>query len=135
MGWETRLRTNIIYNRQTFRHEYEVRESLDETNDLIRYHEDKLKFLSAMTEPQKYCGEESPEFYVTNTLKECLDELENLYVDRFKLELLLDRWSSCHDEEGYPIHCPDKDCAAKSYIDGDFIYSKSEEHERKLGMY
>lgn len=44
-----------------------------------------------MTEPQKFCGEDSdPISYIQTKVRTCLEELEDLYVERFKLSMLLE---------------------------------------------
>lgn len=132
MGWATYLWTDITYNRQTYNSKSEVYSSLDEENNMIKYLEQKLKDLAVMTEPKKFCPEEDdPLAWVMNSVKETLEELEESYIERFKLDLLLENWDKCHNEEGYAIERPENVSWDASYLEGDFIEHGKEEEEDK----
>lgn len=140
MGWETRLTTTLYFNRQTYDSLYKVENALEETNNMISYFENKLKNLATITEPKKFCeDDQDPLWWVQNETKEALEELEELYIDRFKLQCLKDGWKSCHTENDEPIHPPKEFCNGEygecSYIDGDFILTKAEEEAERKELY
>ena len=53
------------------------------------------------------------------TLEEAIDDLKYAIIEKYKLELLLENWDKCHNEEGLAIPPPfDYESA---FLDGDFI--------------
>lgn len=122
MGWETDLFTNISFNRDTFNSIDTVNSRLDEVDHLIKIYEEDLKTTALITEPKKFCDEDQdPLWFITNKVRVALEELEILYIDRYKLSLLADAWDECHDKDGYAIPRPDNIKLNTSFLDGDFI--------------
>lgn len=136
MAWYTEYTTKLWFNRKTYDDLSVVESDLDEIEDLISSYEKDLNDLAMITEPKKFCGEdEDPMGWLQVKVRECLEELGSLYIERFKLQCLRDGWQYCHTEDGDPIHAPKElmnvkgyDC---SYIDGDFIYTKEERNEKE----
>ena len=136
MAWYTEYTTKLWFNRKTYDNLSVVENDLEEIEDFICCTEKDLNDLAMITEPKKFCGEdEDPMAWIQVKVRECLEELRSLYVDRFKLQCLRDGWDHCHTKDGDPIHPPKElmnvdgyDC---SYIDGDFIYTKEEKNEQK----
>lgn len=140
MGWETRLVTTLYFNRQTYDALYKVENALEEIENSITFYENKLKSLVTITEPKKFCEEDQdPLWWLQNETKEALEELEDLYVEQFKLQCLKENWEDCHTSDGDPIHPPKEFRNGKydecSYIDGDFILTKAEEEAEKKELY
>jgi len=59
-----------------------------------------------------------------------MEEIEEYQYDNWKLQLLLDDWENCHNEEGLAIEIPDDDWFydsksyhSKAYFEGDFVYT------------
>lgn len=133
MGWATYLTCNIVFNRETYNSIHEVHSSLAECKDMIKYLETKLKSLAVMTEPKKFCDEDDdPLAWVELQVKESLEELEEQYIERAKLELLLENWSNCHDSEGYAIKSPESFSFDTAYLEGDFIKHKEDEKSTEV---
>ena len=139
MAWYTEYTTKLWFSRKTYNDLSVVESDLDEIDKLIHCNEKDLNDLTMITEPKKFCGEdEDPMRWLQVKVEECLEELESLYIDRFKLQCLKDGWEYCHTKDGDPIHAPKElmnmegyDC---SYIDGDFIFTKKEKDEREKSL-
>lgn len=122
MGYSTELFTNISFNREAFNSLDEVDSRIDEINSVIKIYEDELKAAVLITEPKKFCEEdEDPLRYLQCKIDTALEELKGLYIDRYKLELLIDSWNYSHNEEGYAIPRPDNIKWNTAFLDGDFI--------------
>lgn len=125
MGWQTDLFTNITFNRKTYNSLGEVESDFEETNNMIKHYEEDLRSLALITEPKKFCDEEQdPMWYLTHKVNECLEELQDLYVERYKLAILIDDWEKCHDEEGYAIPFPENSNWDSAFLEGDFVKTK-----------
>lgn len=131
MSYYTELFTSITFHNKSFGSLYEVTEELGETKRMISYYENKLHTLGIMTEPKKFCQEEDPLAYVTQEVKESLEELQELYVEEYKLSLVIETWEKTHDEEGYAIGRPEGIDWDASFLDGDFITHREKEEEEK----
>lgn len=128
MGWSTNLFCNIEFYKQTFNTHYEVECKLEETNNLIKLNENVLKELTIITEPDKFFTLEEGEDAIDrirSMFKEALEELNDLYVEKYKLELLLENWETCHDEQHYAIEPPENINYDSAFLSGDFIKSKN----------
>lgn len=122
MSWETNLFCNIIYNRETFNSKGEVERKLEGLNNEIGKLEGEIKSLSLMTEPEKFFNKEEDILYqVTTRVSDLLEELEELHIERYKLEILLANWSYCHDENGLAIDPPEGVSWDTAFLDGDFV--------------
>lgn len=127
MGWETTLYTGISYMKETYDSKYKIEDDLEDIKRYISINETRLKSLAFITEPKKYCGEdEDPTFWLENEAQESLEELRRLYVEKYKLELLLENFDVAYNKEtGLFKALPDGFGCDDAYIKGDFI--KSEE--------
>lgn len=121
MSWETRLFTWISYNRKTYNHKYEVVSDIEQLDNLITFCKNKLRNLVMMTEPQKFCGEDDPLYYLENNYSEVMEELEECIIERDRLHILLGSWDECHNKEGLAINPPDNINYDTAFLDGDFI--------------
>lgn len=141
MGWETRLTTTLSFNRKTYDTIGQVNSDLDEVKDMIKYYRNKLIGLVMMTEPKKFCGEDQdPMWWLQHEAEECMDELDDLYTEEFKLFCLKNDWKTCHTEDNEPIHLPKQMCNSEwsgecAYIDGDFILTKDEKEAERKELY
>lgn len=128
MGFQTDLFTTLTFNHQTFNSRYDVNDELNETEKLIKYYENKLYSIGVMTEPKKYCDDDDdPIAFINSEINDSLKELDDLYVERFKLQLVLETWNQSHDEDGFAIPVPNNVPWNAAYIDGDFIKHKENE--------
>lgn len=113
MSWSTNLRTNIRFDGCTFTRRSEVEKALEFKNrnvtdilwDIIRQ--------NTTLESSK--------------LRELTRYLEQAFIDKYKLKLLLENWDRCHTPDGAPIHS-DEPWAKEPEIWGNFI---NEEELRK----
>lgn len=125
MSWQTDLFTNITFNRKTYNSLGEVESDYDKVCNMIKHFEGDLRSLALITEPKKFCDEEQdPLWFLKHKVEECLEELEDLYVEKYKLELLISEWNHCHNEEGYAIPRPENIHWNSSFLDGDFVKTK-----------
>ena len=125
MGWQTDLFTSITYNRKTYNTLGEVESDYGDTCKMIKHFEEDLRSLALITEPKKFCDEEQdPMWYLTGKVNEILEELEELYIEKFKLAILIESWNDCHDNEGYAIPCPENIHFDTAFLEGDFIKTK-----------
>ena len=135
MGWETNLMVRLRYNRKSYQSKYEVERDLEDVNDMIKYHSNKLHSLAMMTEPKKFMEEDADPFqWISNEVRDSLEELEEYYIDKYKLEMLLEYWDKCHTKEDEPIHTPEGIGWDDAYIDGDFILTKEEKEKQKKDL-
>lgn len=126
MGWSTNLFCNIIFNKETFNSRCEVEAKIEELNNLIDFVKDRVKSFVIITEPNKMLGEEErkdPLFYLSKTIKEDLEELEDYIIEKWKLEMLLENWDACHNKEGLAIDPPENIHWDIAFLSGDFIKS------------
>ncbi len=141
MGWETRLTTTITFNRKTYDNIGEVQKDLSDVKDMIKYYRNKLLSLVMITEPKKFCEkDQDPMMWLQNEAEECIDELDSLFTEEYKLYQLKNDWDTCHTKEGDPIHPPKEFCNGKwsgecGYIDGDFILTKAEQEQQRKEIY
>lgn len=126
MGWQTDLFCNLTFNRETFNSLGEVEGKITELTEYIRYNTGVLRAYAFMTEPHKLLSmaeDEDPIDRINRTVNETLEELEDAYIERWKLEILRENWDRCHTKEGLAINPPK--CAEwpNAYLDGDFVKS------------
>lgn len=122
MGWCTDLYCNISFNRETFNSKIEVQDRIEETKTYLQNSKDQLRNLVMMTEPQKFCPENyDPMIWLNGELWDLLDSIEEYSIDLYKLQLLLENWDSCHNEEGLAIEPPEGITWETTFLDGDFV--------------
>lgn len=133
MSWATYLYSPIVFNRKTYNCIGAVKSDYHEVNQLIKGYEDDLLALGLMTEPQKFCSEDSdPMTYIQTKVRTCLEELDELYVERAKLSVLLEDWDKCHDKEGYAIKPPQSFAYDEAYLEGDYIKHGKEDEDSEI---
>lgn len=124
MGWSTDLFCNLTYNRQTFNSLSDVEDKIAELTKMIKFNEGVLKELAVITEPKKlfHLEEgEDPIDKIRRMVMDSLEELEEDYIERWKLEILKDNWRNCHNEDGLAINPPENISWGTAFLDGDFI--------------
>lgn len=122
MGWGTTLVCGIYYNKKTYDTKYSVEEELEDLNDRLRDLREDILLLSAATDPNKvFPKSEEPLTELRRRIKEDLEEIDEVTIDIFKLELLLENWDACHDKDGYAIDTPDNIEWDSAFLYGDFI--------------
>lgn len=131
MGWETDLVCSISFNRKTYNSKYEVEEDLKEAEACVELAKKDLHSLAYMTEPNKFCGESTPEEYVEEKITSAIYTLIESTREVYKLELLLDNWKACHNEKNEAISLYGKILNEEetkklwlgrlAFLDGDFV--------------
>jgi hypothetical protein len=123
MSQSTRLFTTINFAGKTYNSLNEVRVELQEIEARIEELKSTLRVLAYMTEPNKMKPEDATvSEYLDANVNYLYTEFEELFVKRYKLEMLIEEWDKCHNNEGLGINPPD-DVKYKSFIDGDFVYT------------
>lgn len=125
MSWSTELFCNIHFNRDTFNFKYQVENKIDQVTEEIRTCEDDLKTLGFMTEPNKFFdkGDGDIANQLSVRIEENLELLQEYYVQKYKLELLLENWDNCHNDKGLAIDPPEGVEWDTAYLYGDFVKS------------
>lgn len=126
MSWSTELFCNISYNRETFNSKYEVEDKLNTVNRYINDCKKVLRDLAIMTEPNKFFNDNpdsDPYNQITINFENTIELLEEYYIEKYKLLLLLDNWENCHNKEGLAIYPPDNIDWNTAYLHGDFVKS------------
>lgn len=90
MGWGTDFKADIFLNRQTFANKFEVEEAIREkTNDIIQ--NEMLMLGYAMATPKDiFPNSDDVAFDVKIAVGDVLENLEELYVSKYKLSLYLE---------------------------------------------
>lgn len=126
MSWSTELFCNLSFNRETFNSKFEVQDKIKELDECINTCKKELRDMALMTEPAKFMGKEDesdPYFFVTSKVEDSLELLEEYTIERYKLQVLLENWENCHNEEGLAIYPPDGVNWDTAYLHGDFVHS------------
>ena len=124
MSQSTRLFTTINFAGKTYNSLNEVEKDLREVEERIEDLKSNLRVLAYMTEPNKMKPEDATvSEYLDANVNYLYSEFEELFVKRYKLEMLLEEWNMCHNNEGLGINPPDE-IKYKSFIDGDFVYTE-----------
>ena len=126
MSWQTDLFCSLTFNRETFNSLSGVEDKIDELTSYISDLKDTLRNLAMMTEPSKLLNleeGESPMERISSMVKDILTDLEDYYIERWKLEILKDRWNDCHTEDGLAIDPPENIDWRTAFLDGDFVKS------------
>lgn len=123
MSQSTRLFTTINFAGKTYNSLNEVKNELQDIEIRINDLKSNLRVLAYMTEPNKMKPEDATvSEYLDANVNYLYSEFEELFVKRYKLEMLIEEWDKCHNNEGLGINPPD-DVKYKSFIDGDFVYT------------
>ena len=124
MSQSTRLFTTINFAGKTYNYLDDVRVELQDIETRIAEIKSNLRVLAYMTEPNKMKPEDATvSEYLDANVDYLYTEFEELFVKRYKLEMLIEEWDKCHNNEGLGINPPD-DVKYKSFIDGDFVYTE-----------
>ena len=124
MSQSTRLFTTINFAGKTYNSLNDVEKDLREVEERIEDLKSNLRVLAYMTEPNKMKPEDATASeYLDANVNYLYTEFEELFVKRYKLEMLLEEWNMCHNNEGLGINPPDE-IKYKSFIDGDFVYTE-----------
>lgn len=133
MGWSTELFTNISFNRKTYNTRYDVERDLEESKDMLNSMIQRLKQMVTITDPKKFIDEETdPLWWLNNETDEILNEIQDLTIEIWKLEKLLDEWNACHTPDGEPIDLPEGVNYMSSFIWGDFVEGPSKKKTKEI---
>lgn len=134
MGWSTNLFCNVSFSRKTYNSKYEVEDELEKVNNAIAICASDLRDLAIMTEPEKFYNKgdyDNALCFISYQLKNTIEILEEAYVDRYKLELLLDNWDASHNKEGFAVDKPKEIEWNTAYVYGDFINTESHQNNNR----
>ena len=132
MSQSTRLFTTINFAGKTYNSLNDARIELQEVEARIEDLKSNLRVLAYITEPNKMKPEDATASeYLDANVNYLYTEFEELFVKRYKLEMLIEEWDKCHNNEGLGINPPDE-IKYKSFIDGDFVYT--EKHPTKESL-
>ena len=132
MSQSTRLFTTINFAGKTYNSLNDVRVELQDIETRIEDLKSNLRVLAYMTEPNKMKPEDATASeYLDANVNYLYTEFEELFVKRYKLEMLIEEWDKCHNNEGLGIN-PPNEIKYKSFIDGDFVYT--EKHPTKESL-
>lgn len=124
MSQSTRLFTTINFAGKTYNSLNEVRIELQDIEIRINDLKSNLRVLAYMTEPNKMKPEDATASeYLDANVNYLYTEFEDLFVKRYKLEMLIEEWDKCHNNEGLGIN-PPEEVKYRSFIDGDFVYTE-----------
>ena len=122
MGWSTELFCNITFNKETYNSKNGVLNEIDHIQKCLESAKQDCRNLLLMTEPKKFCSEDDdPICWMTNLYNSNFELIEEYTITLYKLELLLENWDSCHNEEGLAINPPDNITWKTAFLDGDFV--------------
>lgn len=124
MSYSTDLWCCISFLRKTYKTKEDVQEDLEEARNNIRTAKETITKLVYMTEPNKFfkaSGGESVLDIVAEELQSAFASLEEAQAEECRLEILLDEWENCHDENGKAIQPPDNIDCMTAFISGDYI--------------
>lgn len=131
MSWRTDLFCTITFPHETYGSKQTVEDELEGKKRAIRVVEQRLRDFALMTEPEKFYDKESyesPYDFIDRELRDNLEMLQELHVEEYKLERLIESWDLCHDEDGCPV-TPPWGWEDRAYIDGDYIRKRVEATE------
>lgn len=135
MGWSTNLFCNIEFNRKTYNSRYEVEADLEDVNKIINICTTNLRDLAIMTEPDKFYNEKEYDnalCFISNLFDGNIETLEEAYINKYKLELLLDKWDVSHNKEGFAIDKPKEIEWDTAYVNGDFVNTESNKNNNRF---
>lgn len=123
MSYSTDLWFCTSFLRKTYKTKEDVQGDLDEARNNIRTAKETITKLVYMTEPNKFfnfSGESAMEL-INYELQSAFDMLEEAQIEEFRLEILLNEWENCHDENGKAIQPPDNIDCMTAFLNGDYI--------------
>ena len=129
MSWSTELFCNITFSRESFNSKDEVYNRIDELQKCIQTAKDNIRDLVVITEPNKFCQEDDePLSWLINEYSGYIELIEEYSVELYKLNMLLEHWDYCHNEDGLAIDPPDNITWKTSFLCGDFVNSVKRPH-------
>ena len=134
MGWETNVPAMIVFNKETYQDEYQVRHEIEELKDRIKDFKEDL-VIYAMGNPKDFVGKEEPVMTLKNTVKDVLDIIEEDTIKLYKLELLLENFK-CRGGDFVNNSEYEKsieEWMEKSYINGNIKYYNGKKEEENNG--
>lgn len=133
MSFGTYLFCELYFNRETYETKEQVQSELNNINAYIKDLEGKLLNYGVMTEPDKFIKREEDDVnlmdLVQSEINAIIGQLEESYIDRYRLNLLLDNWDSCHTPDGKAITPKFDESKYTAFMSGDFVPSDREEDE------
>ena len=132
MSQSTRIFTRINFLDKTYNSKSEVERDLENVRNRLEELKSHLRVLAYMTEPNKFKDpDQSTDFFVDSNVNYLYESFEELFVEEWKLSILLDRWDDCHNIDGLGIE-PDDDFRNRTFIDGDFVLTNSHPTKESL---
>ena len=132
MGWETNVPAMIVFNKETYQDEYQVRQEIEKLKGIIEDFKEDL-VIYAMGNPKDFVEKEEPVMALKNVVKDVLDIIEEDTIKLYKLELLLDnfkcRGGDFVDNSEYKKSI--EEWMEKSYINGNITYYEEEKNKSK----
>ncbi len=140
MGWGTTLFTNLYFSRETFRSKLQVEDALESQRSMFADAKQNLRKYAFMTEPRRFMSEDelkdsNPDVWLEERVNDAISTIEETSVEIYRLELLLERWDNCHNEQGLAIDPPDDIHWNSTFLEGDFVPSvKHPDVNKKNGL-
>jgi hypothetical protein len=132
MSQSTRIFTRINFLDKTYNSKSEVERDLENVRNRLEELKSHLRVLAYMTEPNKFKDpDQSTDFFVDSNVNYLYESFEELFVEEWKLSILLDRWDDCHNIDGLGIE-PDDDFRNRTFIDGDFVLTNAHPTKESL---
>ena len=130
MGWETNVPAMIVFNKETYQDEFQVRQEIEELKDRIKDLKEDL-IIYAMGNPKDFVEKEEPVMALKNVVKDVLDIIEEDTIKLYKLELLLEnfkcRGGDFVNNSEYKKSI--EEWMEKSYINGNIEYYNGKKEE------
>lgn len=121
MSWGTYALVPVYLSRETFTSKDQLVEYIKECNASIEQCKKDLYKVAAMTEPQKFCGEdEDPLGYTDRIVTDSLELIEEYSYKAHIADLMLEAWDDAHHPNGGAYYQSEKrqDLA---WMSGDYI--------------
>ena len=127
MSTYTNALIHVWLKNQTFNTRGDVEDYIEEQESYLENAKKTLYKLAWMTEPKKFCeDDENPEIYIENNLRYAIDEIENVSVNIFIANKILDSWDYTHNSDGLAIGDKGQSFDKQQRISGDFIKTVDE---------
>ena len=132
MSQSTRIFTRINFLDKTYNSKSEVERDLENVRNRLVELKSHLRVLAYMTEPNKFKDpDQSTDFFVDSNVNYLYESFEELFVEEWKLSILLDRWDDCHNIDGLGIE-PGDNFRNRTFIDGDFVLTNAHPTKESL---
>lgn len=132
MGWSTELMCDITFFKETYDTLYKVESKIEEITKCLQTAKNRIRDLVTMTEPNKFCPEEYDTLtWASSEYEENMELIEEYIVDLYKLELLRDNWTACHNKDGLAIDLPEGVHWDSAFLTGDCINTTKHPHKNE----